>query len=139
VHLQKVFEVMSTSIYTGLNSFNFIRKHFLHIYVREIAVHLQKVLEAMFTSVYTSLNRSLSAQRIFERAVHIYIYISFCCVVCILYCSVTSYYSVLLFFFCVLYCSLFLCCTVSARVVRASTLAEVFPCFFPSCKANARL
>jgi hypothetical protein len=31
VHLQKVLEVMSTSVYTGLNPFNFIRKHFLQI------------------------------------------------------------------------------------------------------------
>jgi hypothetical protein len=31
VHLQKVLEVMSTSIYTGLNPFNFILKHFLQI------------------------------------------------------------------------------------------------------------
>jgi hypothetical protein len=31
VHLQKVLEVMSTSIHTGLNLCNFIRKHFLQI------------------------------------------------------------------------------------------------------------
>jgi hypothetical protein len=31
VHLQKVQEVMSTSVYTGLNPFNFIHKHFLQI------------------------------------------------------------------------------------------------------------
>jgi len=29
VHLQKLLEVMSTSVRTGLNPFNFIRKHFL--------------------------------------------------------------------------------------------------------------
>jgi hypothetical protein len=29
VHLWKVMEVMSTSVYTSLNPFNFIRKHFL--------------------------------------------------------------------------------------------------------------
>jgi hypothetical protein len=45
-----------------------------------------------------------------------------CCVFCVLCCSVTSHYSVLLFFFCVLYCSLFLYCTVSACDVRAATL-----------------
>jgi hypothetical protein len=33
VHLQKVLEVMSTSICTGLNPFNFIHKHFLQICV----------------------------------------------------------------------------------------------------------
>jgi hypothetical protein len=37
--------------------------------------------------------------------------------------------TLLLFFFCVLYCSLFLYCTVSACVVRAATPPEVFPCF----------
>jgi hypothetical protein len=47
---------MSTSVYTGLNPFNFIRKHFLQIGVRKVAVHLQKVLEVMSTSVYTGLN-----------------------------------------------------------------------------------
>jgi hypothetical protein len=40
VHLKKVLEVMSTSVYTGLNLFNFIRKHFLHNCVRKVAVHL---------------------------------------------------------------------------------------------------
>jgi hypothetical protein len=40
VHLQKVLEVMSTSVYTDLNSFNFIRKHFLQICVRKVAVLL---------------------------------------------------------------------------------------------------
>jgi hypothetical protein len=37
---KKVLEVMSTSVYTGLNPFNFIRKHFLQISVRKVAVHL---------------------------------------------------------------------------------------------------
>jgi hypothetical protein len=40
VHLQKVLEVMSTSVYTGLNPFNFIRKHFLHIFIRKVSVYL---------------------------------------------------------------------------------------------------
>jgi hypothetical protein len=31
VHLYKVLEVMSTSVYTGLKAFNFIRKHFMQI------------------------------------------------------------------------------------------------------------
>jgi hypothetical protein len=31
LHLQKVLEVMSTSVYTGLNLLNSIRKHFLQI------------------------------------------------------------------------------------------------------------
>jgi hypothetical protein len=40
VHLYKVLEVMSKSVYTGLNTFNFIRKLFLQICVRKVAVHL---------------------------------------------------------------------------------------------------
>jgi hypothetical protein len=40
VHLQKVLEVMCTSVYTGLNPFNFIREQFLQICVRKVAVHL---------------------------------------------------------------------------------------------------
>jgi hypothetical protein len=40
VHLQKVLEVISISVYTGLNPLNFIREHFLQIYVRKVAVHL---------------------------------------------------------------------------------------------------
>jgi hypothetical protein len=61
---------MSTSVYTGLNAFNFIRKHFLQIYVRKVAVHLQMMLEVITTSVYTGLNpfayRNLNAQRLSE-------------------------------------------------------------------------
>jgi hypothetical protein len=38
---------MSTSVYTGLNPFNFIRKLFLLIFVRKVAVLLSKVLEVM--------------------------------------------------------------------------------------------
>jgi hypothetical protein len=52
-----------------------------------------------------------------------------CCVFCVLYCSVTSYCSVLMFFFGALYSSLFLYCNVSACDVRAATLTEGFPCF----------
>jgi hypothetical protein len=58
------------------------------------------------------------------------------------YCiNISCYYQLLCvtFFFCVLYCSLFLYCTVSACDARAATLTEVFPCFFLSCKANARV
>jgi hypothetical protein len=47
---------MSTNIYTGLNRFNFIRKHFLQICVRNVAVRLKKVLEVTSTSVDTGLN-----------------------------------------------------------------------------------
>jgi hypothetical protein len=56
VQLYKVLEVMSTNMTTGLNPFNFIRKHFLQICVRKVAVHLYKVLEVMSTNVYTGLN-----------------------------------------------------------------------------------
>jgi hypothetical protein len=67
---------MSTSVYTGLNTFNFIRKHFMQIYVRKVVGLLQKLLDVMSTSVYTGLNRSLSAQQLSERFVFIYVYIS---------------------------------------------------------------
>jgi hypothetical protein len=40
VHLQKVLKVMSTSVYIGLNPFNFIRKYFLQICIQKVAVHL---------------------------------------------------------------------------------------------------
>jgi hypothetical protein len=56
-------------LYTGLNPFNFIRKHFLKICVREVAVHLWKVFELMLTIVYIGMNRSLSAQRLPELTV----------------------------------------------------------------------
>jgi hypothetical protein len=46
---------MSTSVYVGLKPFNFIRKHFLQICVRKVAVHLWKVLKVISTSVYTGL------------------------------------------------------------------------------------
>jgi hypothetical protein len=51
VYIKKVLEVMSTSVYTGLNPFNFIRKHVLRICVRKVAVYLQKLLEVTSTSV----------------------------------------------------------------------------------------
>jgi hypothetical protein len=56
VLLQQVLEVMSTSVNTGLNPLNFIRKHFLQIFVRKVAVLLQQVLEVMSTSVDTGVN-----------------------------------------------------------------------------------
>jgi hypothetical protein len=46
---------MSMSLYTGLGTLNFIRKHFLLICVRKVAVHLQYVLEVMSTTVDTGL------------------------------------------------------------------------------------
>jgi hypothetical protein len=46
---------MSTSVYTGLKSFNVIHKHFLQICVRKVAVHLQKLLQVISTIVYTGL------------------------------------------------------------------------------------
>jgi hypothetical protein len=50
------------------------------------------------------------------------------------HCIILCYY-----FFCVSYCSLFNYCTVSACDLRAATLTEFYPCFFLSCKANARV
>jgi hypothetical protein len=57
----------------------------------------------------------------------------------VLFCDMTLYCSVLLFFFRILYCSLFLYCAVSACDVRVAALTVLFPCFFLSCKANARV
>jgi hypothetical protein len=37
MHLHKMLEVMSTSVYTGLNPFNFIRKHFLQICLWDVS------------------------------------------------------------------------------------------------------
>jgi hypothetical protein len=66
---------MSTSVYTGLNPFNFIRKHFLQICVRKVAVHLYKLLEVMSTGqqcvVSISQPTLLSAQRLSERTVFV--------------------------------------------------------------------
>jgi hypothetical protein len=47
---------MSTSVYTGLNPFNFIHKHFLQICFRKVAVHLPEVFEVMSTTADTVLN-----------------------------------------------------------------------------------
>jgi hypothetical protein len=57
VHLYKMLQVMSTSVYTCMNPFNFIRKFVLQICVRKFAVHLYKVLEVMSTSIDTGLNQ----------------------------------------------------------------------------------
>jgi hypothetical protein len=48
--------MMSTNVYTGLNTFNFIREHFLQICIRKVVVRLQKVLEVISTSVDTGLD-----------------------------------------------------------------------------------
>jgi hypothetical protein len=66
---------MSASFCASLNPFNFIRKHFLQILVRKVAVPGYKVLVVMSTSGSTGLTpfnfirklRSLSAQRLSER------------------------------------------------------------------------
>jgi hypothetical protein len=47
---------MSMNIYTGLNPFNFIHKHFPQICIQKFSVRLQKVLEVISTSVSTGLN-----------------------------------------------------------------------------------
>jgi hypothetical protein len=68
-----VLEVMSTSVYTGLNPFNFIRKHFLQICVRKVAVNLTKgvgndIHERLYRPEPVPY-RSLSAQRLSGRTV----------------------------------------------------------------------
>jgi hypothetical protein len=47
---------MSMSVDLGLNTFNFIRKHFLQICVRKVVVRLSEVLEVMSLSVDLGLN-----------------------------------------------------------------------------------
>jgi energy-coupling factor transporter transmembrane protein EcfT len=49
-----------------------------------------------------------------------------CCLLSFLHFSVTLSYSLLLFFFCVLYCSLYLYCNVSACDVSAATITGFF-------------
>jgi hypothetical protein len=56
------------------------------------------------------------------------------CVHCSCYCSV---FIVLVIVHCSCYCSLFLHC--ASLFLYCATLTEVFPCFFLSCKANARV
>jgi hypothetical protein len=60
-----------------------------------------------------------------------------CCVFSVLYCSVTLYCSLLLFFLMCIVLFIFLDFTVSACDVRAATVTEGFPCFFLICKGNA--
>jgi hypothetical protein len=64
---------MSTSVSTGLSPFNFIRKHFLQICVRKVAVNLIKgvgsdVHERRYRPE-TVPYRSVSAQRLSELTV----------------------------------------------------------------------
>jgi hypothetical protein len=56
VHFYKVLEVTSTSVYTGLNPSNFIRKNVLQICIPIVAVHLQTLLKVMSMSLDTGLN-----------------------------------------------------------------------------------
>jgi hypothetical protein len=74
VHLDKLLEVMSTSVYTGLNLFNLIPKHFLQTYVRKCAVPLntvkqQHISTATLILTTKSTYHSVSAQRLFEHSV----------------------------------------------------------------------
>jgi hypothetical protein len=46
-------DLRSTSVYTSLNPFNFIRRHFLQICVRKVAVQLHTLLEVISMSVDT--------------------------------------------------------------------------------------
>jgi hypothetical protein len=62
-----------------------------------------------------------------------YIVYSYSCIVHV----IVLYFVLVLYSDIVLY--LFFYCTVYAYVARDITLAEVFPCFFLSCKANARV
>jgi hypothetical protein len=50
---------MSTSVYTDLKLFNFIRKHFMQIYVRKVAVHIWKLLEVMSSYVHSDFPNAM--------------------------------------------------------------------------------
>jgi hypothetical protein len=74
VHLQKLLEVMSTCVYTGLNPVNFIRKHFLQICCE---MFLMNAVNAVFNSLsvrggspYTAKYRNLRVQ-LSERTVYV--------------------------------------------------------------------
>jgi hypothetical protein len=71
--LWKVLEVTSTSVYTGLNPFNFIRKHFLQIclwYVSYVRSYCSFLLIKRASIVTTKCTyRSPSAQRLSERTI----------------------------------------------------------------------
>jgi len=98
VHLHKVLEVMSTSVYTGLNPFNFIPKCFLQICLwdeySEISGTQQQHISTI-TSILTAIctYRSLSAQRLSERTVlcvclcvRVCLYLCVCLCVCVCMC-----------------------------------------------------
>jgi len=98
VHLHKVLEVMSTSVYTGLNPFNFIPKCFLQICLwdeySEISGTQQQHISTI-TSILTAIctYRSLSAQRLSERTVlcvclcvRVCLYLCVCLCVCVYVC-----------------------------------------------------
>ena len=59
---------MSTSVYTGLNPFSFIRKHFLQIWIQWNATQ-QPTSTATSILTTKSTYRSLSAQRLSEHTV----------------------------------------------------------------------
>jgi hypothetical protein len=66
---------MSTSVDTGLNPFNFIRKHFLQICLWDVS-NVRSYCNFISLSVrgqsrYTAKYRSLSAQRLSERTIQI--------------------------------------------------------------------
>jgi hypothetical protein len=65
VHLRKALEVMSTSVYTGLNQFNFICKHFLHI-CDEVQVFLgifQQIAPALNRCIYCLLKKCIQQEK----------------------------------------------------------------------------
>jgi hypothetical protein len=74
VHSQKMLEVMSTGVYTGLNPFNCIRKHILQIWFRKVAVHGSSSCDNLrndFDGLHSlTTYRSLSAQGLAERTVY---------------------------------------------------------------------
>jgi hypothetical protein len=57
---------MSTSVYIGLNPFNFIRKHFLQICVRKVQVfvgNFQQIAPALNRCIYCLLDRCIQQEK----------------------------------------------------------------------------
>jgi hypothetical protein len=67
VHLQKVLEVMSTSVYTGLNPVNFIRKHFLQVCCEMLLMYAVTAVFNLHTAEYRNLSVQLSERTVYVK------------------------------------------------------------------------
>ena len=71
-----------------------------------------------------------------------YCYVSSVLIMCALFLLVCMLWSVLIVMYALFLLLCMLCCVYSVFIVQTgtpATLTEVFPCFFLSCKANARV